>query len=123
MIVCAMLVGAGCSGAPAISPATLVKERARQDVNRLNARVIRAHQERQQAVALVQHLQTRLRHPGLSAKERTDSQADLEEANRQVADASEHLAELEEELSQEWVAYRAQYGEGDRLAGPMPRTP
>ena len=121
LLLCSLLLGVGCSTSPPLSPGALAKERARQDVDRLNARVVLAYQKRQEALARVQDLQTRLRHPGLSPKERAGYQVDLDEANRQVTSMSEHVAELEEELRQEWDVYRTLYGTGPRLAGPLPR--
>ncbi|MEP6887747.1 MAG: hypothetical protein ABI945_05435 [Nitrospirales bacterium] len=121
MLLCSLLLGVGCSTPPPISPGTLAKERARQDVDRLNARIVLAYQKRQETLTRVQDLQTRLRHPGLSPKERAGYQVDLDEANRQVTDVSEHVAELEEELRQEWDVYRTLYGTRPRLAGPLHR--
>jgi hypothetical protein len=111
----------GCSAPPSISPGTVAKERARQEVDRLNARVVLAYQKRQEALARVQDIQTRLRHPGLSPKDRANYQIDLDEATRQVASISEHVAELEEELRQEWAAYRTRYNMGPWLARPLRR--
>ncbi|WP_447983962.1 hypothetical protein [Nitrospira sp. Nam74] len=111
MLLC-LLLGMGCSTPPPLSPGMLAKARARQDVDRLNARVVLAYQKRQEALARVQDLQTRLRHPGLSPKERESYQVDLDEANRQMTSLSEHLSELEEELRQEWEVYRTLYGKG-----------
>jgi hypothetical protein len=121
LMLCVMLLGAGCSTPSPVSPAALAKARAREDIDRLNARVVLAYQKRQEAIARVQEFQTGLRHPGLSPKERANYQIDLEEAIRQVKTVSEHVAELEEELNQEWAAYRAQYGPARRLAGPLSR--
>lgn len=121
LILGSFLLGVGCSTPPPISPDTLAKERARQDVDRLNARVVLAYQKRQDAVARVQDLQSRLRHPGLSPKERASYQMDLDEAIQRVTSASEQVAELEEELRQEWDLYRTLYGTGPRLAGPLRR--
>jgi hypothetical protein len=121
MLLCLLLLSAGCGTPPPVSPSALAKERARQDVDRLNARVVRAYQKRQEALARVQNLQTQLRHPGLSPKERTSYQIDLDEANQQVMSASEHVAALEEELRLEWDIYRTLYGAGPRLAGPLRR--
>lgn len=121
LMLCVILLGAGCSTPPPVSPAALAKARAREDLDRLNARVVLAYQKRQEAIARVQELQTTLRHPGLSPKERANYQIDLEEATRQVKTVSEHVAELEEELNQEWTAYRAQYNPTRRLAGPLSR--
>jgi hypothetical protein len=121
MLLCSLLLGVGCSTPPPISPGTLAQERARQDVDRLNARVVLAYQKRQEALARVQDIQTRLRHPGLSPKERASYEMDLDEANRQVTSVSEHVADLEEELRQEWDVYRTLYGNGPRLAGPLRR--
>ena len=121
MLLCFLLLGVGCGTPPAVSPGALAKERARQDVDRLNARVVLAYQKRQEALARVQNLQTQLRHPGLSPKERASYQVDLDEANRQVMSASEHVTELEEELRLEWDIYRTLYGAGPRLAGPLHR--
>jgi hypothetical protein len=121
MLLCSLLLGMGCSTPPPISPGTVAKERARQDVDRLNARVVLAYQKRQEVLARVQDLQTRLRHPGLSPKDRVSYQLDLDEANRQVTSVSEHVAELEQELRQEWDVYRTLYGMGPRLAGPLRR--
>lgn len=116
-----MLLGLGCSAPPPVSPGTVAKERARQEVDRLNARVVLAYQKRQEAITRVQEIQTRLRHPGLSSKERANYQIDLDEASRQVTSISEHAAELEEELRQEWATYRTRYKMGPWLAGPLPR--
>jgi hypothetical protein len=116
-----MFLGAGCQTPSPVSPATLAKARARQDMDRLNARAVLAYQKRQEAIARVQELQTRLRHPGLSPKERANYQIDLDEATQQVKTVSEHVAALEEELHQEWAAYRAQYSVTSRLAGPLSR--
>ena len=116
-----LILGMGCSTPPPISPDALAKERARQDVDRLNARVVLAYQKRQDAVARVQDLQARLRHPGLSLKERASYQVDLDEAIRHVTSVSEQVTELEEELRQEWDLYRTLYGTGPRLAGPLRR--
>jgi hypothetical protein len=116
-----MLLGLGCSTPPSVSPGTVAKERARQEVDRLNARVVLAYQKRQEALAQVQDIQTRLRHPGLSPKERANYQIDLDEANRRVTSIAEQVAELEEELRQEWAAYRTRYNMGPWLAGPLPR--
>jgi len=121
LVLCFMCLGAGCSTPSPVLPATLAKARARQDMDRLNARVVLAYQKRQEAMARVQELQTRLRHPGLSPKERANYQIDLDEATQQVKNFSEHVAALEEELHQEWAAYRAQYTVPSRLAGPLPR--
>jgi hypothetical protein len=46
---------------------------------------------------------------------------DLDEAIQRVTSASEQVAELEEELRQEWDLYRTLYGTGPRLAGPLRR--
>ena len=116
-----MLLGAGCSTPLPVSPGTLAKERARQEVDRLNARIVLAYQKRQNALTRVQELQTKLRHPGLSPKERANFQIDLDESTRQVTSVSEHIAELEEELRHEWAAYRTQYKTGPWLAGPLPQ--
>ena len=116
-----LLLGIGCSTPPPISPDTLAKERARQDLDRLNARVISAYQKRQEAAARIQDLQTRLRHPGLSPKERASYQIDLDDAIRHLANVSEQSAELEEELRQDWDLYRTMYGARPRLAGPAHR--
>jgi hypothetical protein len=121
LILCSMLLGLGCSTPPSVSPGTVAKERARQEVDRLNARVVLAYQKRQEALAQVQDIQTRLRHPGLSPKERANYQIDLDEANRRVTSIAEQVAELEEELRQEWAAYRTRYNMGPWLAGPLPR--
>lgn len=118
MLLCCLLLGLGCSAPSSISPGALAKERARQDVDRLNARVVRAYQQRQEALTRVQDLQTRLRHPGLSPKERASYQVDLDEANRQVTSISEHVTELEEELRQEWDVYRTLYGTGPEAGRP-----
>ena len=120
VILCFMFLTAGCSTPDPVSPVVLAKARARQDIDRLNARVVRAYQKRQEALVRVQELQSRLRHPGLSPKERANYELDLDEATRQVKTVSEHVAELEEELNQEWAAYRAQYSSTRRLAGPLP---
>ena len=116
-----LLLGLGCHTPPPVSPDTLAKERARQSVDRLNARVIHAYQERLEAMAHVQRLQTRVHQPGLSPKERANIVIDLEEGARRVMTATEHVAELEEELRQEWDGYRAQYGVSSRVAGPFRR--
>ena len=111
----------GCSAPAPIPPEVLAKERARQSVDGLNARVIHAYQERQETMARLQNIQTRLRHPGLSSKERSNYQIDLDEANVQLSDASQQITELEEELRQEWAGYRAQYGSVPQVAGPSRR--
>lgn len=120
MVLCLFLISACSSPAP-IPPSVLAKEHARQTVDGLNARVIHAYQERQEAVVRLQNIQTKLRHPGLSSKERANYQIDFDEATIQLANASQQATELEEELRQEWAAYRAQYGSRPQLAGPSPR--
>lgn len=115
------LLGMGCHTPPPVSPDTLAKERARQSVDRLNARVIHAYQERQEAMAHVQRLQTRLHQPGLSPKERANIVIDLEEGARRVMAATDHVVELEEGLRQEWDSYRARYGRPSQVAGPFRR--
>jgi len=120
-ILCCMLLGVGCSTPPSVSPGTVAKERARQEVDRLNARVVVVYQKRQEALARVHEIQTRLRHPGLSPKERANYLVDLDEVNRQVTNFSDHAAELEEELRQEWATYRTRYNMGPWLAGPLPK--
>lgn len=117
----ALLLGLGCSTPAPISPGTLAQARLRQDVDRLNARVVLAYQKREEALMRVQDLQARLRHPGLSPKERASYQADLDEEKRRATSVSEHVAELEEELRQEWDVYRTLYGAGPRLAAPSRR--
>jgi hypothetical protein len=122
IVLSAVLLGAGCSTPAPISPGALAKERSRQDVDRLNARVVLAYQQRQEALTRVQDLQARLRHPGVSAKERASYQLDLDEANRHVTTVSKHVAELEEELRLEWEIYRTLYGTGAQLATPLRRS-
>jgi hypothetical protein len=121
LLLCSLLLGAGCSTPPPVSPGTLAKERARQEVDRLNARIVLAYQKRQEALTRVHELQTKLRHPGLSPKERANYQIDLDEATQQVTSVSERVTELEEELRHEWAAYRTQYKTGPWLAGPLPQ--
>jgi hypothetical protein len=121
ILLLALLLGLGCSTPAPISPGTLAQARLRQDVDRLNARVVLAYQKREQALMRVQELQARLRHPGLSPKERANYQADLDEAKRHVTSVLEHVAELEEELRQEWDVYRTLYGKSPRLAAPLRR--
>jgi hypothetical protein len=121
LILIGLISVGGCSAPAPLSPEILAKERARQSVDGLNARVIHAYQERQEAMARLQNIQTRLRHPGLSSKERSNYQIDLDEANVQLLNASQQVTELEEELRQEWAGYRAQYGGAPRVASPPRR--
>jgi hypothetical protein len=116
-----LLLGLGCTTPAPISPGTLAKARSRQDVDRLNARIVLAYQKRDDGLMRVQALQGRLRHPGLSPKERVSYQADLDEAKKDVTSMLEHVAQLEEELRQEWDIHRTLYGAAPRLAGPLPR--
>jgi hypothetical protein len=121
ILLCTLLLTMGCAAPPPISPETLAKERARQSVDRLNARVVHAYQERQEALARVQRLQERLHHPGLSSKDSANVLIDIEDATRGVMDTTEHVAALEEELRREWTAYRAHYGDAPPPAGPSRR--
>lgn len=107
-----------CSAPPPIPASVLAKEHARQNVDGLNARVIHAYQERQEAVGRLQNIQTKLRHPGLSSKERANYQIDFDEATLQLANASQRATELEEELRQEWAAFRGRYGSSPQMASP-----
>lgn len=116
-----LLLGLGCSIPDPISPGTMAKARSRQDVDRLNARVVLAYQKRDAGLMRVQDLQGRLRHPGLSPKERASYQADLDEAKKEVTSMFEHIAQLEEELRREWDIYRTLYGAAPRLVKPLPR--
>jgi hypothetical protein len=121
ILLSALLLGLGCSTPVPISPGTLAQARLRQDVDRLNARVVLAYQKRDAGLMRVQDLQDRLRHPGLSPKERASYQADLDEAKQDLTSMFQHVAQLEEELRQEWDIYRTLYGAAPRLAGPLPR--
>jgi len=115
-----------CTSPPPIigNPA---QEAAKRDLNLLNARVIHAYQEREEARKRVEFFKRQLAQRGLSAKERAGIQVDLEEAQARLQASTDHVAELEAALAEEHRRYRAAYGDGPRAAGmeavPRPSSP
>lgn len=117
-----MLLVTSCASPPPVvgNPA---QEAARRDLNVLNARVIHAYQEREEARKRVESVKGKLARRGGSSKEQAGYQADLEEAQALLQASSARVAELEAELEEERLRYQAIYGSGSRAAGVDGRPP